>query len=196
MPVPTDNPKVMKRTPEEMQAAREQRKEVAVANAQARVETASEPPIPPLVRVVGDPKRMERIEAAAEALSPSDPLAVVRLAMLEAGIPVPAATTVWEFLAELQRRYGYRPMPACLATPLPGSLYVECDENHEPVRVGIVAKVKKGEDGETDRSRFFRAATSDRETPLFRVEFFLLHPSGCAPCAQRKRQAAGSEGKG
>lgn len=188
MPLPTENPRVMKRTPEEMAAAREQRKQVAEHNAAATTATPPEPPVPPLVRVVGDQKRMAAIEEAAEKLSPSDPLAVVRLAMFEAGIPAPAQTTLWEFLAELQRRFGYRPMPSCLAVPLPGSFYVECDADHNPVTVGIVAKVKKGETGETDRTTFFRAATTDREVPLSRVEFFLLHPQGCAPCAQRKRQ--------
>lgn len=188
MPVPTDNPKVMKRTPEEMQSAREQRKETAEANVRAKQEAATEPPIPPLVKVVGDPKRMAAIEAAAEALSPGDSLAVVRMAMLEANIPVPTGDSVWKFLAELQRRYGYRPMPACLATPSPGSIYVECDENHEPARAGIVAKVKEGKgDGAVDRSRFYRAATAEREVPLSRVEFFLLHP-GCSTCGNRKAE--------
>ena len=188
MPVPTDNPQVMKRTPAEMQVARERRKEVAEKNKEAKQPAApSQPPTPPLVLVVGDPQRMAKVEAAAKELAGDDPLAVVRLAMFEAGIPASPASTVWEFLQSLQRQFGYRPMPACLATPLPGSLYVICDENHEPLTVGIVAKVKKDkETGETDRSRFFRAATTDREVPLSSVEFFLMHPQGCAPCAQRR----------
>lgn len=165
--------------------------EETLARQQAPATPPPEPPIPPLVLVVGDPVRMKRIEAAADTLSPGDPLAVVRLAMHEAGIPVPPAGALWEFCQELERRYGYRAKPVCLAAPLPGSLYVICDAKHEPVSVGIVAKVKKGEDGETDRTVFYRAATTEREVQTSSVEFFLLHPQGCTPCAQRKssRQA-------
>lgn len=150
----------------------------------------AEPPIPPLVLVVGDPERMKRIEQAAQILYPDDgDLGVVRLALAEAGIPAPPTTDVFEFIRGMER-YGFKREPTAFAEPLPGSLYVECDEGREPVFIGIVAKVRKDKaGGATLRDYFYRAATTKREVQVSTVEFWLLSPAGCAPCAQRKRPA-------
>lgn len=154
-----------------------------------------QPPIPPLVLVVGDPARMKRLEEAAKILYPEGgELAVVRLALAEAGVPAPPTTDVFEFIRGLER-YGYKRELTAFAEPLPGSLYVECDGNREPIRVGIVAKVRKDQQtGKTLRDHFYRAATTEREVKVADVSGWLLSPQGCAPCAQRKRAADASEG--
>lgn len=129
--------------------------------------------------------QMKRLEIAAETLSPEEgDLAVVRLALQRVGVPAPETTDLSEFIARLIA-LKFRPVPTCLAEPLPGSLYVECGEDREPIRLGIVAKVRT-EEGKR-RTAFTRAATTERDVELGRVDFWLLAPSACVPCAQRKR---------
>ncbi len=146
------------------------------------------PAIPPLVTVISDPERWKRIEAAAQVMYPDGAaLAVVRLALAEAGIPAPPTNNLLEFVQGMLR-YGFRPVPTCLATPLPGSLFVTCGPDREPTAIGIVAKLHK-QDGETQRDWFVQAASEDRKVSLASVEFFLLAPQSCRPCAERKQQA-------
>jgi hypothetical protein len=149
---------------------------------------ATEPPVPPLALVVRDMDRLGRIEQAAAILYPNGgDLAVVRLALAEAGIPAPPTEDVFEFIQGMER-YGYKQKLGAFAEPVPGNLYVILGPDKEPVSVGIVAKLvgDKGTGG-IIRDRFYRAATADREVQAAQVDGWLLSPQGCAPCMDRKR---------
>lgn len=119
--------------------------------------------------LLGDSALIERVAAAAPLLFPGASREVAFLRCLFTAGPGPE--TAPAFVAQLLAG-GFKAVPAGLAPPEAGDLFVETDARRQPVRVGAVAKVDV-------RGEFFLGyAGAERErVPLSQVDYFLKAPS-------------------
>lgn len=97
-----------------------------------------------LVELLTQPDAMQKLLEMSVIVGPG-PGAVIRTAMLMAGMRVPEEQPeLLGFVASLLH-HGWYAMPTALTRPAVGDLYVCVNERKEPVEVGVVAKFEAGD---------------------------------------------------
>jgi hypothetical protein len=167
------------------------------ARQQQQLAPAPAEEIPPLLHPALDPERVTALWEEAQRWRPEQPtLALLQLLFEAAGYPLPPGRTPLEVISNL-RRMGWIQISTCLATPIPGALYVVNGPDGEPSLVGIVAKQHTGKgDGSVLRDYFTEAAGLGRlwglgshprgHVQFMEVDLFLFPPGSCQPCIWRQ----------